>query len=278
MDNKVAIVTGGVSGIGQSIVLGLAGTGYRVYASTRNISSPSSSELTNLSKKNILDVRLISLDLSKPDSVKTAISEIIKESGRVDVLVNNAASGYFAAVEDIEVAEFLHQIQVNVLGAILTAQAVLPQMRKQKSGKIINISSIMGFSTAPLNAPYSASKYALESISETLALEVKPFGIDVAILQLGDFHSKFLQNSTRPKYTADSPYYKLYKRQDEKINIGGGRGKNPAIIARTIAKICSERTSALRYMIGKEVFIRKSLHTVLIDNLWIKFLRFFYKW
>jgi NAD(P)-dependent dehydrogenase (short-subunit alcohol dehydrogenase family) len=139
------------------------------------------------------------------------------------------------------------------------------------------MSSILGFSTAALNAPYSASKYALESVSETLALEVKPFGIDVIILQIGDFHSDFLKNATRQSYTEKSPYYKLYKRQDDRLG-DGGRGKDPIIVANKIVEICNKKRHPLRYMIGKEVFIKKLIHSLLPGKEWINFLRSFYNW
>jgi len=275
--NKVALITGGSGGIGKAIAIKLAQNGYNVYATTRDVESDTIVELKRISKLEKIEITPIYLDLAKPNSIKQCIQKIIEDTGRIDVLVNNAASGYFSAIEDIEKEKFLSQIETNVVGVIQVIQQVLPHMRAQKSGKIFNISSILGFSTAPLNAPYSASKYAIESISETLALEVKPFGIDVIIMQPGDFHSDFVKNAIKPKFTSESPYYKLYKRQEDKTAIATAK-RSPEVFAEKVAEICESNNPKLRYMVGKEVIIKKVLHTFLIDKLWIKFLSFFYKW
>ena len=277
INKKVILITGGSGGIGRATVLKFARNGYQTYASTRNLDSPAIKELQKISESEGISIIPVYLDLEKPDSIEQAINKIIKNEGRIDILINNAASGYFSSIEDIDRDVFLLQMEVNVLGVVQIIQNVLPNMRKQESGKIINVSSTLGFSTAPLNAPYSSSKYALESISETLALEVKPFGIDVVIVQPGDFHSGFIKNSIHQEYTKASPYYKLYKRSDDKIN-NQSIGRDPEIFADKVFKICESENPGLRYMIGKEVFIKKALHLLLPGNLWIKFLRFFYKW
>lgn len=277
--NKVVLVTGGISGIGRLITIELAKRGYIVYASTREIQSEDVSTIKTKANDENLTIIPVYIDLQQSDSITKAVATIIKDKGHIDILVNNAGIGYFAAIEDIKPDEFMNEVQVNVLGAVQTTQAVLPHMREQHSGKIINMSSIMGFSTAPLNGPYSASKYALEAITETLAVEVKRFGIDVILLQIGDFHSSFLKNALKHSYSSESAYYKLYKRQETKIG-AGDRGKDPVAVANFIVKLCNEKNNNLRYMVGREVFLRKILYTILnsFGNGWTKFLRFYYKW
>jgi len=273
-DKKVVLITGSSSGIGFLSVLKFARQGFITYASTRNLDADVVKELNSIAKKENLSINSIYIDLLNHSSVENAIKKIISESGRIDILINNAGYGYFSAVEDIDSKEFLKQYETNVTGVVKTIQEVLPHMRSQKKGLIINVSSIMGFSTAPLNAPYSSSKYALECISETLALEVRPFGIDVVIVEPGNFHTKFLKNAHFQEHSENSPYEKLYIRHTKKES----EGRDPALIADLFLKISNTNNPKLRYMVGKEVFIRKILHTLLIDSLWIKFLRFFYKW
>jgi NAD(P)-dependent dehydrogenase (short-subunit alcohol dehydrogenase family) len=274
---KTVLITGSTSGMGFASVLKFAREGYITYASTRELDSTQAKELESIAKKENLSINLIYIDLINHKSIEDAVEKIVKECGRIDVLINCAGYGYLSAVEDIDDERFLKQFETNVGGTLKMMQAVIPHMRKQGKGLIINISSIMGFSTAPLNAPYSSSKYALECISETLALEVKPFGIDVVIVQPGDFHTKFLDNAVQQEYTQDSPYLKLYKRKDDKKVEGIGK-KDPAIIADLLLEISKSNNPKLRYMVGKEVLIKKLLHTFLIDGLWIKFLRYYYKW
>lgn len=274
LDKKVVLITGSTSGIGLLSVLKFARQGFTVYASTRNLDSDTAKELISIAEKENLLIKPIRIDLLDHNSIESAIEKIIKEDGKIDVLINNAGYGYFSAVEDINSEEYLKQFKTNVVGVIKTIQDVLPYMRSQGKGLIINVSSIMGFSTAPLNTPYSSSKYALECISETLALEVKPFGIDVVIVEPGNFHTKFIQNAHFQEHSENSPYQKLYIRHTKKET----SGKDPKLIADLFLKISHTKNPRLRYMVGEDTLIRKLLHTFLIDSLWIKFLRFFYKW
>jgi len=277
LNKKTVLITGSSSGMGFSTVLKFARDGYVTYASTRKLDSPAIQEFESIAKKENLSITPIYLDLVDHKSIEEAVVKIIKETGRIDVLINNAGYGYLSAVEDIDATRFSRQFETNVGGVLKTIQTVIPYMRNQGKGLIINISSIMGFSTAPLNAPYSSSKYALECISETLALEVKPFGINVVIVQPGGFHTKFLENAVHQEYKQTSPYLKLYLRKDAKKS-AGTENKDPSIVADLLLKISKSDNPKLRYMIGKEVLIKKLLHTFLIDSLWIKFLRFYYKW
>jgi len=277
MNNKVVLLTGGFGGIGKASAKLLGQNGYKVYLTSRDIGSKKVQNTLEefLNKK--IEVFPIKLDLSNSDSIKKAVNEIIEKEGKIDILINNAATGYFSSVEDIDSEKLRKSFEVNVIGTIELIKNVIPIMRKQGSGRIINISSILGFSTVPLNAPYSMTKYATESFSETLATELAPFGVDVVILQPGDFHSDFIKNAIHAKYDDTSPYFKLYKRKDDKIAAGTG-GRDPEFFAEKLFKIIETEKPKLRYTIGKEVLIKKVLHKLLIDKLWIKFLRFFYNW
>lgn len=277
---KIVLITGSSSGIGSLTVLKFAREGYITYASTRNLESPEILRFQSIAKEESLSINPIYIDLLNHKSIEDAVEKIVSESGTIDVLINNAGYGYLSAVEDIDAEKFSKQFETNVSGTLKVIQEVIPHMRKQKKGLIINISSIMGFSTAPLNAPYSSSKYAIECVSETLALEVKPFGINVVIVEPGDFHTKFLDNAVQQEYTQDSPYLKLYMRKDAKKakNSTVKNGKDPEIVADKLLEISKSDNPNLRYMIGKEVLIKRLLHTFLIDKLWIKFLRYYYKW
>lgn len=268
----VVLITGGLNGIGFELTKIFAKNGYRVYASSRHIKNFDKTSLDGN-----YDVRPVEIDLLVPDTAQKAVQHILKESKHMDILINNAASGYYSSVEEIDTEIFLKQLQLNVLGTVLMTKLVLPSMREQRKGKIINISSILGFSTAALNAPYSACKYAIESISETLAFEVKPFGIDVILIQPGDFHTDFVKNAAIAKYDEDSPYFKLYRRMQKNIN-SYQKGRDPKDLAVKIYKISQCDKPALRYMVGKEVLIRKVLHTLLYDKLWVAFMRRYYKW
>ena len=164
---KVAIVTGSSSGIGYATSLMLARKGFYTYASVRNISRSSRLEYEANAEK--LPLKLIQLDVTDVDSVKDALEKIVSEKGRIDVLVNNAGYGLFGAFEDISLDEIKAQYDTNVFGLIRTTQAVLPTMRKQKSGIIVNVSSINGQVAFPVISAYASTKFATEGLSESIA-------------------------------------------------------------------------------------------------------------
>lgn len=166
MSTKVALVTGGSSGIGEAAALGLLKAGFRVYAAARRIE-----------RMDIITAaggRVLRLDVTDEESVASVISTIIAAEGRIDVLVNNAGYGAYGALEEVPLAQAVAQLDVNVLGLARITQSVLPHMRAQRSGTIINISSMGGRFATPLGSWYHASKYAVEGLSDTLRLELAP--------------------------------------------------------------------------------------------------------
>ena len=174
---KVILLTGASSGIGYQTAESLAKEGHVVYGAARRI------EKMETLKQFV--VKPIYLDVTDEESIKSAIDTIIRNEGRIDVLINNAGYGSFGAVEDVDISEAKMQFEVNLFGLARLLQLVLPHMRKQKSGRIINVSSMGGRLTTYFGAWYHATKYALEAFSDALRMEVSDFGIDVSLIEPG---------------------------------------------------------------------------------------------
>lgn len=189
MEN-VAVVTGSSSGIGLETVLALAKEGYYTYATMRDTTK--SDKIKEIGKKDNLKISVLELDVDDKDSIKSAIKKILDEKQRIDVLVNNAGWGLWGCVEDVSIDEFKAQFETNFFSIIKLIQEVGPTMREQGSGKIINISSVAGRIGFPASPAYISSKFALEGLSESLRLEMSPFGIDVIIIEPGVIKTNFL--------------------------------------------------------------------------------------
>ena len=183
MDTKIALVTGGSSGIGEATALRLEEAGFVVYAAARRTERMAALENAG--------VRTIALDVTDEASVAQAVETILAAEGRIDVLVNNAGYGSYGSVEEVPLAEAQAQLDVNVLGLARLTQLVLPTMRAQGSGTIINISSMGGRFATPLGAWYHASKYAVEGLSDAMRLELKRFGIDVVLIEPGSIRTEW---------------------------------------------------------------------------------------
>jgi NAD(P)-dependent dehydrogenase (short-subunit alcohol dehydrogenase family) len=249
---KVAIVTGSSSGIGYATSLMLARKGFYTYASVRNISRSSSLEYKANAEK--LPLKLIQLDVTDVDSVKDAIEKIVSEKGRIDVLVNNAGYGLFGAFEDISLDEIKAQYDTNVFGLIRTTQAVLPTMRKQKSGIIVNVSSINGQVAFPVISAYVSTKFATEGLSESIAYEVEPFGIKVVLIEPGPVGSNFMKGSILPKRALDpqSPYSQLVQNVNAKITSQHENATSPEEVAKTIVQAILTEKPEFRYVVGND--------------------------
>lgn len=180
----IAVVTGSSTGIGQATAVTLARTGHTVYATMRNPKG-GGGELREIALKENLPVHFAALDVDSDDSVRSAFAHIRTEAGRIDVLVNNAGIGNMGPVEETPLAVFRAVMETNFFGALRCTQAVLPGMRERRGGCIVNVTSTAGRVSASPQAPYSASKWALEALSESLAQEVKAFGIRVAVVEPG---------------------------------------------------------------------------------------------
>jgi short-subunit dehydrogenase len=191
--NRIAIVTGSSSGIGLETALTLARNRFYTYATMRNLKK--STSIKEIANKEALPLKVIELDVDDDDlSAKNAIYEIISEKQRIDILVNNAGYGLIGPIEDTSIEEELKpQFETNLYGIVRVTQQVLPIMRRQKSGRIINVSSIGGIVGYPFSAAYCSTKFALEGLSESLSYEVDQFGIKVILIEpalvISDFHN-----------------------------------------------------------------------------------------
>jgi NAD(P)-dependent dehydrogenase (short-subunit alcohol dehydrogenase family) len=217
VNQKVAVVTGSSSGIGLETSLTLARNGFHIYATMRNLKK--STNIKEVANKEGLPLYPIELDVNDDVSVKNAIDKIIlatteSEERRIDVLVNNAGYALFGAFEDLSMSELKAQFETNFFGIVRVTQAVLPVMRKQRSGIIVNISSIAGRIGFPITSAYISTKFALEGLSESIAYELEPFGIKVVIIEPGVIKTNFMKRIVIAKnaLNANSSYSKLLEK------------------------------------------------------------------
>ena len=251
---KVAIVTGSSSGIGYATSLMLARKGFYTYASARNIDK--SASLQSIANAESLPLKLIQLDVTDDSSAKDALEKIVLERGRIDVLVNNAGYALFGAFEDLSLDEIKAQFETNFFGVIRVTQHVLPIMRKQGAGVIVNVSSINGLIAFPVISAYVSTKFAIEGLSESIAYELEPFGIKVILIEPGVIGSNFMKGSVLPKKALDpkSPYSELVQKVSVKTN-SQHEDKNatqPQEVANTIIQAISTEKPEFRYVVGND--------------------------
>ena len=248
---KVAVVTGASSGIGFETALALAREGYHTYATMRDITK--SDKIKELGEKDGLKISVLELDVDNDDSVKVAIKKILDEKQRIDVLVNNAGWGLWGCVEDVSVDEFKTQFETNFFSVIRLIQEIGPTMRKQGSGKIINISSVAGRIGFPASPAYISSKFALEGLSESLRLEMAPFGVDVIIIEPGVIKTNFL-NPVRlaKKSESGTAYRDITTRVVSGVKMMAEMGTPPKEVADTIVKSINDDKPLPRYIVGND--------------------------
>ncbi|PER23995.1 short-chain dehydrogenase [Bacillus cereus] len=270
MDKKIAVITGASSGFGLLTTLELAKKDYLVIATMRNLEKQVNliSQATQLNLQKNITVQ--QLDVTDQNSIHN-FQLYLKEINRVDLLINNAGYAHGGFVEEIPVEEYRKQFETNLFGAISITQLVLPYMRIQKSGKIINISSISGQVGFPGLSPYVSSKYALEGWSESLRLEVKPFGIDVVLVEPGSYNTNIWevgkQLATNQSETT-SPYNEYMDKIQKHINSGSDTFGNPIDVSKKIVEIAESKRTKLRYPIGKGVKFMIFAKKILPWRLW----------
>ena len=191
---RIVLVTGASSGFGRAIAAHLAARGYLVYGTSRSAVMPE--EATAPAERSLVPI-MIPMDVCVDASVDAAVTHILRRHGRIDVLVNNAGFGIAGAVEDTSADELRRQFDTNVFGVLRVCRAVLPHMRRQGGGRIINVGSLAGLIALPFQGAYSASKFALEALSESLRMETKPYGISVSVIEPGDFRTSFTASRVR---------------------------------------------------------------------------------
>ena len=248
---KVAVVTGASSGIGFETALALAREGYHTYATMRDTTK--SDKIKELGQKDGLKISVLELDVDNDDSVKVTIKKILDEKQRIDVLVNNAGWGLWGCVEDVSVDEFKTQFETNFFSVIRLIQEVGPTMRKQGSGKIINISSVAGRIGFPASPAYISSKFALEGLSESLRLEMAPFGVDVIIIEPGVIKTNFLNPvKLAKKSESDTAYRDITTKVVSGVKMMAEMGTPPKEVADTIVKSINDDKPLPRYIVGND--------------------------
>lgn len=248
---KVALVTGCSSGIGLETALALAKDGYSTYASMRN--TDKASEIAERAKKENLPLKVIQLDVDNTQSIKNAVSQIIKEKNRLDVLVNNAGYGIFGCLEDVSVEELKEQFETNFFGIVRLIHEAAPIMRKQKSGAIVNVSSVAGRIGFPGSPAYISSKFALEGLSECLRYELAQFGVNTIIIEPGVIKSNFFKSMRFPRNPKpDSPYKELTEKVVGGIKMMAEMGTHPKEVADTIVRVLKEKNPLPRYPVGND--------------------------
>ena len=230
MPCHVALVTGASSGIGEATAQRLHGLGYLVYGLARRVD--------RMEGLNRMGVRTLAVDITDESATAAAIEQIVTEQGRVDLLVNNAGYGSYGALEDVPLSEARYQFEVNVFGLARLIQLVLPHMRRQGSGRIINISSIGGKIYEPLGDWYHAAKFAVEGLSDSLRVELRPFGIDVVIIEPGAIRTEWGAISAQKlrQASAGSAYQQQAATMAAVLESFSALASPPSVIADTIAR------------------------------------------
>jgi NAD(P)-dependent dehydrogenase (short-subunit alcohol dehydrogenase family) len=269
VSTKVALVTGGSSGIGEATALKLQELGYTTYAAARRVQ-----RMEHLTRSGI---RPLAMDVTDDASMQSGVNQILAEAGRIDVLVNNAGYGSYGALEDVPLSEARYQFEVNVFGAARLTQLVLPHMREQRSGTIINITSMGGKIYTPLGAWYHATKFALEALSDCLRLEVEPFGIDVVVIEPGGINTEWggIAADKLRTVSASSPYADQASAMAESLTSETNRRRQspPTVIATTIARAVTARRPKTRYAVGYGARPMIFMHEVLPDRWFDAFMR-----
>jgi NAD(P)-dependent dehydrogenase (short-subunit alcohol dehydrogenase family) len=252
-DQKVAVVTGSSSGIGLQTSLMLARDGFITYATMR---TPEMGTVikTTVEKEN-LPIKVVQLDVTDDDSVKGAIRTVESDTGRIDVLVNNAGYALGGALEDLSIEEIKAQYETNLLGLIRVTQSVLPIMRRQKSGIIVNLSSGAGIFGIPGASAYTSTKFAVEGLSESIGYELEPFGIKVVLIEPGFIRTNFANAMVIAKKAQDptSPYSQILQRVAANSTEATKSGSSPDLVAKVILDAVTNPNPNLRYLVGKDV-------------------------
>ncbi len=267
MSEKIIFITGASSGIGRAMAEFLHQKGYKVYGTSRNPQQYPESK-----------VKLVALEVTDVGSIRKAVEQVIEIEGKIDVLINNAGAGITGALEEIPSEEIKRNFDTNLFGPIEVIKAVLPQMRKQKSGLIINITSIAGYMGLPYRSVYSASKGALELITEALRMEVKQFGIEVTNIAPGDFATNIAQGRYHTPVIQGSDYEKSYGKNLELMNAHVDSGSDPIQMAEAVYRVINTSKPKIHYKVG--AFLQKFsivLKRVLPDKIYEKMLMNHYK-
>lgn len=263
--NKVVLITGASSGMGKVTAKLLVQNGYTVYAAARR-----TEKMDDLKQSG---AKILQMDVADDNSILSGVAEIIRNESQIDVLINNAGFGLMGSIEDVPVAEAKYQMEVNVFGLSRLIQLILPYMREQRSGKIVNITSTSGKMASPLSGWYSASKFAVEALSDSLRMEVKQFGINVIVIEPGGVKSEWSGIATKSlqDMSAGKAYGKMADKIIEFAKKAGPKNAEPEVIAELILKSITVKNPKTRYhgghMAGLILFLKKVLTDKQFDKI-----------
>jgi len=247
---KVALVTGSSSGIGLETSLALARDGYHTFASMRNLGK--AGEIEYAAKKENLSIDVIELDVDKEESIVSAINKVTTDGGSLDILVNNAGYGQFGCTEDVSIDEFRKQFETNFFSIVRIIQEVAPIMRKQNSGIIVNISSVVGRLGLPSSTAYISTKFALEGLSECLRYELGQFGIKTTLIEPGVIKTNFFNSMKIPESKIDPKYKTLTDNMLAGLKMMAEMGTAPSQVADVIIKAIHDDEILPRYIVGTD--------------------------
>ena len=267
MEKRVVLITGASSGIGYDAAILLAKQGHKVYAGARR--------LQKMEMLKSYGITTIELDVTDETSTEKAVNTVLEKENRIDVLINNAGYGYYGAIEDVSSEEAKRQFEVNVFGLIEITKKVLPIMRENRFGRIINISSAAGRVVNYLGGWYHASKYALEALSDALRMETKEFGIDVVLIEPGGIKTEWgIIAAENLKQSAKGGVYEkaaLRVSENLKKHYSANILSDPSVISKAISKAVNKKRPKTRYLVGfgakPLVFLHTALPARLFDRI-----------
>lgn len=260
---KVALVTGASSGIGRATAELLARRGYLAFGTSRNPS-----------QNNPPGVEMVAMDVTSAESVVAGVGEVLERAGGIDVLVNNVGYALLGAAEETSFEAFRAQLDTNFVGAVRVTSAVLPIMREQRRGKIVNVSSLGGLAALPYTSAYAASKFALEGYSESLRLELLPFGVYVSLVEPTNVRTETLDTSVRRIAATHPAYAEIGERVFSDFKAAGlGSKLRPEAVARIIVRIVEHPAPRLRYPVGARARFVPLLKAVLLQGVFEAMIR-----
>jgi short-subunit dehydrogenase len=268
---KTVLVTGASAGIGKATAILLAQNGYSVYGAARRVE-----KMEDLKG---FGIKPIALDLTINESVTACVEQIFKEAGSIDILVNNAGFGSYGAIEDVTMENAKYQMEVNVFGAMRLTQLVLPKMRQNQYGKIVNVSSVGGKIASPLGGWYHASKFAIEALSDAMRLEVQGFGIDVIVIEPGGTKSEWgdIAVESLMRVSGKTVYGGLVTAFEKSFKKMAGNVPEPIVIAKLIKKSIEAKNPKTRYaggyMAKPMLFLRSVISDKMFDRILISQLK-----
>ena len=269
---RTVLVTGCSSGIGLATCHVLSRNNFMTYGTVRNLSK--AKKIQDLINRENLSLKIFRLDVNDNQSIKITVKKILTDTGRIDVLINNAGYGMFGPIEEITTQEVKKQFETNFFGTIRLIKAIVPIMRKQGNGTIVNISSMVGRFGVPLNSAYVSSKFAVEGLSESLSFELEEFGIRVIVIEPGVVKSDFFQNVKVKGMNLESPYHELMERR---VNFLDKAMKNSLTssydVADTILDALNSKDPKFRYVIGNDATNSLRMRNSLSDRKFMEWIR-----